>query len=95
MRFRRIVIGAAVVAGTFTPAAALAQTTDPYSRDTPAVLGEQFETRPAVASTGAQVKAGSLAVTGGDIVGLTIIGAGAIGVGTLLVRRTRRAPQPA
>ncbi|MDP8993062.1 MAG: hypothetical protein M3N31_08455 [Actinomycetota bacterium] len=35
-----------------------------------------------------------LPVTGGDIVGLTVMGLGALGVGTVLVRRSRR-PVPA
>jgi LPXTG-motif cell wall-anchored protein len=34
---------------------------------------------------------GSLPVTGGDVVGIALIGAGAVAAGTLLVRRTRKA----
>lgn len=33
---------------------------------------------------------GGLPVTGGDVVGLTIMGLGAVGIGTLLVRRSHR-----
>jgi hypothetical protein len=32
-------------------------------------------------------------ITGGDVAGLAMIGAGAIGTGTLLLRRGRRAPR--
>ena len=38
----------------------------------------------------ADVTPGGLAVTGGDIVGLAAIGAGAVGLGTVLSRRGRR-----
>jgi hypothetical protein len=34
---------------------------------------------------------GSLPFTGGDVVGLTVIGAGALAIGTVLVRRSRKA----
>lgn len=37
----------------------------------------------------------TLPVTGGDIVGLTVLGIGAIGVGTVLVRRGKAAPAAA
>lgn len=42
----------------------------------------------AAAAAGAQQ---SLPVTGGDLVGLAAIGAGLVGVGALVVRRSRRA----
>jgi hypothetical protein len=50
------------------------------------VLGEQ-QVRPAAVQAAAQE---SLPVTGGDLAGLAVIGAGAMGVGTVLVRRSRR-----
>lgn len=37
---------------------------------------------------------GSLPITGGDVVGLTVAGGGAIAIGALMVRRSRR-PVPA
>ena len=37
-----------------------------------------------------QSPSGSLPFTGGDVVGMTVIGAGAIALGTVLVRRSKR-----
>ena len=49
---------------------------------------------PAVAETPApaaveSAPTGSLPFTGGDIAGITVIGIGAVGIGTLMVRRSR------
>jgi hypothetical protein len=40
---------------------------------------------------GAQVTRGSMPITGGDVAALAAIGAGAVAVGAVMVRRTRRA----
>ncbi len=42
-------------------------------------------------STDPATSGATLPVTGGDIVGLTLLGGGAFAFGTVLVRRTRRA----
>jgi hypothetical protein len=44
----------------------------------------------AAETTPAAAPSGSLPFTGGDVVGMTIIGAGALGLGTVLVRRTKK-----
>lgn len=43
----------------------------------------------AVTATNPVSSGGVLPFTGGDVIGLTVIGAAALGVGTVLVRRTR------
>ena len=68
--------------------------------DNGAVLGEQAEKPvaaelPAVAVKPESAPAGELAFTGGDVLGMTVIGAGALGIGTILVRRSKAAKQPA
>lgn len=96
MRFRKLVIGAALLAPVALPTAAFAQT-GPYDRGTAEVLGENFQQdppRPQVLAE-SEVAGAGLAVTGGDVIGLTILGVGAIGAGTVLVRRARREPLPA
>lgn len=42
-------------------------------------------------AAGAAAPSGTLPVTGGDIAGLALIGAGAVAAGAVLVRRSRRA----
>jgi LPXTG-motif cell wall-anchored protein len=49
------------------------------------VRADAVTSQPAAAASG-----GTLPVTGGDAVGLAVIGAGAVAVGALLVRRSRR-----
>jgi LPXTG-motif cell wall-anchored protein len=63
------------------------KTGDTGTGDT-ADTGDQ-ETAGAAADRSGQA-AGSLPVTGGDVIGLTLLGAGALAAGTVLVRRTRR-----
>jgi LPXTG-motif cell wall-anchored protein len=53
----------------------------------PTVLGETLQ-KPVVAAA-TQTRSAGLPVTGGDIAGLTFVGIGAIGLGTVLVRRRR------
>lgn len=102
MRLRRLVLATGIAVGSvITPAVASAQT-DPYVSRPPEVSGidegrptevagvEVERAAPAVAGQGE-----TLPVTGGDVVGLTVIGVAAIGAGTVLVRRARRAPSPA
>ena len=45
---------------------------------------------PAQAEVPAEAPSGSLPLTGGDVLGMSVIGAGAIAVGTVLVRRSKR-----
>lgn len=86
MNVRRVLVGAAIAAGTLAPQAAFAQTA-PYERETAEVDAANFETRPTEVK-GVQVQQG-LAVTGADVVQLTIIGFGLVGAGAVLVRRSR------
>lgn len=51
--------------------------------------------QPAAAEAPRSAPAGELAFTGGDVVGMTVIGAGALGLGTILVRRSKAAKQSA
>jgi hypothetical protein len=66
--------------------------------DNGAVLGNE-EQKPAAAELPAEAAqnssapSGELAFTGGDVLGMTIIGAGALGAGTILVRRSKVAKQ--
>jgi len=60
----------------------------PGSAETDATGGAGEGESPAAAQQTAP--SGSLPITGGDVVGMTIIGAGALAVGTVLVRRSRK-----
>lgn len=89
---------AAVLLASFLPMAA-ASATDcvaPYCKPhVPTPSGEDGgvlpseQEKPAVAPSTAP--SGELPFTGGDVIGLTIIGAGALGLGTVLVRRSKAA----
>jgi len=101
-----MIAGAALVSGVAIPSAALAQTTgsclhpDPYTgvcakeitreplQQEPKVLSAEVSA--AKTQTGSSTTSGTLPVTGGDLVGLTAMGLGAIGAGTFFVRRSRR-----
>lgn len=95
-RTRRIAAALAIAAGAAisTPAVAFAQaypggrTVQTVPPDKAAVLGVQ-EQKP-VEVLGVQQERGGLAVTGGDVVGLTLIGLGLVGGGIVLVRRGKR-----
>jgi len=72
--------------------------------DSGAVLGNEqekpavqpaSEEQPAEAARNDSAPSGELAFTGGDVLGMTVIGAGALGVGTILVRRSKAAKQNA
>jgi hypothetical protein len=96
MKARKL-IGAAVVTTAVIgiPTAALAQTDDKtYVGTTQEVKGVEFERTPEPAKVlGVQESqdTGALPVTGGDLVGMVLFGAGAVAVGTVLVRRSRTA----
>lgn len=91
----RVAVAAAVFAGALLLAApAFAQepygtvgTTPPGGNQATQVLGETA-TRPATATNA--VAAGRLALTGADVVGLSVIGVVCIAVGAVLVLRARR-----
>ena len=53
------------------------------------------EQQPTEAARNDSGPSGELAFTGGDVLGMTIIGAGALGIGTIFVRRSKAAKQPA
>ena len=105
---RLAVAGIAVLAAyaPLAPAGATETCEAPYCNphvptDNGAVLGNEEE-KPAVQPAAAELPAeaaqnsapsGELAFTGGDVLGMTIIGAGALGVGTILVRRSKAAKQ--
>jgi hypothetical protein len=68
--------------------------------DSGGVLGNEQEKPaagqlPSEAARNDSAPSGELAFTGGDVLGMTIIGAGALGIGTILVRRTKTAKQSA
>ena len=104
---RLAVAGIAVLAAyvPLAPAGA-ADCTPPYCNphvptDNGAVLGNE-EQKPTVQPASEELPAetatdtapsGELAFTGGDVLGMTIIGAGALGVGTILVKRSKAAKQ--
>ena len=97
------IAGAALVSWLAMPGAAWAQPApcvnpDPYtgvcgadiSRDPlsqqPQVLGSEVSSE----SESQSESSDTLPVTGGDLLGLTAIGLGALGVGSVFVRRSRR-----
>jgi uncharacterized surface anchored protein len=91
MNVRRLLVGAAIVGGALAPHPAGAQTANPYDKPTTEVKGLEFETRPTEVK-GVQVE--TLPFTGGDVAELTLIGIGLVGVGAVLVRRSRRTAAP-
>lgn len=92
-RMQRYIVGMAIAITLAIPGVAAAE--DYVNQEQPKVLGEgqartDAEPAPAAASAG-DTRGGSLPITGGDVAGLTAIGVAAVGVGTALVRRSRRA----
>lgn len=62
----------------------------PSTADNDGVLGDGTVGAPATAEvSGGTAPSGSLPITGGDVVGLALIGGAAVGAGALLVRRSR------
>ncbi len=93
------IAGAALVSSVAVPAAAWAQvgyTGLPTEvrgtelRNDPNVLGSEVSTDDTASSAESGWDESELPVTGGDLVGLAVIGLGAVGAGTLFVRRGRR-----
>jgi hypothetical protein len=100
----RMAVAGVVLLAAYAPLApaGAADCTPPYCNphvptDNGGVLGNEQE-KPAVQEQPAAVQndtapSGELAFTGGDVLGMTVIGAGALGVGTILVRRSKAAKQ--
>ena len=95
------IAGAALFAWLAIPGAAWAQTVGygglPPSEvqgegleRTPSVLGSEVSSETESASESESESSDTLPVTGGDLLGLTVIGLGAVGAGTVFVRRSRR-----
>ncbi|MDQ3574458.1 MAG: LPXTG cell wall anchor domain-containing protein [Actinomycetota bacterium] len=82
---RLAVAGAALISGLAFPAAAWAQG---YVGPPPEVSDQQLS-RSARSDRAPVSQDSTLPVTGGDLVGLTVIGLGAVGAGTFFVRRSR------
>ena len=101
-----LVVGLTLPLGTGVASAQQCKVDDDYCNpDTPEVddsdaevLPEDVVAKPAQAEipeeaavpAAQEAPSGSLPLTGGDVVGMSIIGAGAIAVGTVLVRRSKR-----
>jgi hypothetical protein len=87
----RLLAAGGVVAAVMLPTAAMAQDVSTYgSGNTPPPSNPTQDTgSKAVEATGAQSQ-DSLPFTGGDVVGLALIGAGAVLGGTALVRQGRK-----
>ncbi len=108
MRIRSLLFTAALATPLLVGSAASAQeyggtggTTEDRGGKSSEVLGETL-VRPAPTEVGgvgttrsAPVSSNTLPVTGGDLVGLAVLGVSLVGGGTVLVRRTRRLPVPA
>lgn len=89
MKLRKMLAGAAVTAVLLIPGAPLAaQTNTGYVGTPPPAVASSDEGR-ATEVAGVQAER-NLAVTGGDIVGLAVLGAGAVGLGFALKRAGRR-----
>jgi len=94
MNLRTFVAGGIIAFGLLAPTAALAAENDPYTANPPPVVQDLTLDRPTEVKPAVQTRGETLPVTGGDIMGLTIIGLAAIGAGTFLVRRSRLQPAP-
>ena len=95
MSMRKTVAGAAVAAVLLlVPAGSVAaQTNTGYVGTPPPAVASNDEGRGAQVA-GVQVER-NLAVTGGDVVGLAVLGVGAVGLGLALKRAGRRQPEEA
>lgn len=95
MNARRFVSAAAALAAAFGLPTAAAATSD-YVGIAPTQVEGIDLVKPAVQVLGTQESRESqgpatLPVTGGDLAGMALFGAGAVGIGTVLVRRGRTA----
>lgn len=89
MNVRKMLAGAAISTMLLLPAApAVAQTNTGYVGTPPPSIQSFDQGRPTEVA-GVQVER-NLAVTGGDVVGLAVLGAGAVGLGFALKRAGRR-----
>ena len=89
----RIVAAGGVAVALSLPTAAMAQTAPYPGGQAPQVMGEQLSRVPTQVLGESVSRGGSgLAVTGADIAGMVVLGFGAIGAGTVLVRRSRVRP---
>ena len=95
MKLQRVAVGVATAAAGITLMAGVAVADDPY------VGGEVkgiTETQPAPAVSPA-VQTNStgpvLALTGADVAEITVVGIGLVSLGTVMVRRSRKAEQKA
>jgi hypothetical protein len=90
----RKLIGAAVFAVVAGPPVAAVAQTDYVGTTPPEVEGIELTRADPLEVLGVQESrdpGGTLPVTGGDLAGLAFLGAGAVALGTLLVRRGRTA----
>lgn len=99
MNVRRVAVTSLLVVGSFAPAAAAAQDYPGGTVPPGDVIGEQEERGEVLDTTVDRAPAAGVAatnqtlpVTGGDLVGLSIIGVALVGGGAVVVRRTRRRP---
>ena len=95
-KMRAVAAGAVALVASVVPLQAASAITDPYPMPPPDQVAGEEVTRtvrePQERVLAAQVTRGQeLPVTGGDLLGLTALGLGAVGTGFVLVRRGRRA----
>ena len=93
-RVKRLAVMGALAGAMALPATAFAQTTTTtyelrHDPTTVQVSGSNATRAPEVAGT-SQSRGSTLAFTGADIAEMTLFGAGAIGAGAFLVRRSRQ-----
>jgi len=89
MRCSRIVTGALIAGASLAAPVAAGAQDYVTTEDPPRVRGITETREPSDTKVAGVTLERGLAVTGGDIVGLALFGAGAVGLGTFLVRRGR------
>ena len=91
MKARKLLIAGSLAAAALGVAGPAVAQTDYVGSTGEEVLGQDLSRNPGAAAPASNSgTSGSLPVTGGDVLGLTVIGAAAIGTGAVLVRRSRR-----
>lgn len=94
-----MLVAAGALVGTFFGGAATVGAQDDYVRTRPATVTRDPVRPAAPAEPDTKVlgrvvtRSAPIPITGGDVAGLVAVGMGAIGTGTLLLRRGRRAPR--